>query len=68
MFVEIVRAPDAIGMTLEDLIEAGILEPDWQERQEQLLRELHVHRLLHRPKPGKSASETLIEMREEETR
>ena len=68
MFVEIVRAPDAIGMTLEDLIEAGILEPDWQERQERLLRELHDYRLLRSPTLGKSASDTLIEMREEETR
>ena len=65
--VAVIGPPDVTEMTLEGLIKGGIVEPDWQERQAQLLQYLRERPLPVSPNK-RSLSEVLIEMREEETR
>jgi prevent-host-death family protein len=61
--IAVLTPPDPTEVLAQGLIKAGILEPDWRKRQTEALRAL-------RPLPadGRSGSDALIGLREEETR
>ena len=62
--VAVMTAPDPAELTMKAFVKAGIFPEDWQERQTKLFTRLADRR--SRTTLAKSASETLIEMRDEE--
>lgn len=63
--VAMLSPPDIEEVTIRGLIKAGILPPDWRERQAKLRQWLRDHEPLPAEPGDKPLSETLIEMRED---
>ena len=66
--VAVLSPPDIEEVTIRGLIKAGILPPDWRERQASLRQFLRENPPEPTPPGHRPLSEVLIEMREEETR
>lgn len=66
--IAVISPPDLTGAMIEGLIKAGILEPDWQAEQAGIRQWILENPPLPAEPHKRSLSETLIEMREEETR
>ena len=64
--VAVLSPPDIEEVTIRGLIKAGILPPDWRERQKELFQELYENPPPPTPPGQKPLSQVLIEMREEE--
>lgn len=65
--VAVLSPPDIEEVTIRGLIKAGILPPDWRERQRELFRDLRENPPPPTPLGHRPLSQVLIEMREEET-
>ncbi len=66
--VAVVSPPDLTEAMTEGLVRAGILDSDWRGEQAELKRWILTNPPLPAQPHKQSLSETLIEMREEETR
>lgn len=65
MPIAVIGPPDLTEAMIEGLVKAGILEPDWRERQARTLQRLR-DKGRHSAPGGVSGSETIVEMRNEE--
>lgn len=66
--IAVISPPDFAEAMIGGMVKAGILPSDWQEKQAELKRWLLTDPPLAAQPHEQSLSETLIEMREEETR
>ena len=66
--IAVLSPPDITEVMTASMVKTGILESDWQEKQAELKGWLLANPPLPADPHKRSLSETLMEMREEETR